>query len=201
MTLELCLFGVGIEATLENEQAVYNEIWLAESLKAAWATWSALGWDESKTEIAKVEEWTSLETKDPSAMVINKISHFLRAVTVSDFNIQRSFTTGWTYILQTVDIIVQYDLFLEPCESVDSFRFYVAKFIAHGIATGLTCQTSAFREFFLMTVREHINYDYMGSTDLEITFSKAQTETTVTVLSPQHNVNILNCDCTVIQLD
>lgn len=201
MTFELCLFGVGIEATLDNEKAIYHEIWLAESLKAAWATWSSLGWDDNKTEITRSRDWTSLDIKNPPAIIVDKISHFLRAVTVPDFDIQQSFTTGWIYILKVVDVIIQHDFFLEPCESVDSFRLYVAKFIAHGIVEGLTCQTSVFRDLFLTTVREHINYDYMGPTDLEITFSKAQTETTVTVLSPQHNLNILNCDCTVVQLD
>ena len=201
MSVELCLFGVGIEATLKNEQALYHEIWLAESLKAAWATWSSLGWDENTAETTRIEEWTNLELKDSSARIIDKISHFLRAVTVPDFNIRQSFKMGWSYILQTVDVIIQHDLHLEACDQVDSFRFFVAKFIAYGISEGLTCKTSAFRDSFLDTVREHINYDYMGPTDLEITFSQAQTETTVTVLSPKHNVNILNCDCTVVHAE
>ena len=200
MSLELCLFGVGLEATLANEKAAYYEIWLAEAMKAAWVVWSSLGWNN--TEIGKIQkgDWTDLNAEDTSIEIINHISHFLRATEAQSFDISASYKMGWSYILRIVDLIIQKEIFLEPCDPVDAFRLSVARFITVGIKEGLDNPTSTFHEFFLNAVRKRINYDFTNPTDLEISFSNSETETTVTVLSPQHNVNILNCDCTVINV-
>ena len=199
MSVELCLFGIGLEVTLNNEMADYHEIWLAESMKTAWFVWSNLGWVTEGNSVIRKEDWTSLSLSEEYITLICRIDHILRIEAAPGFNVVESFNAGWSYIAMTVAQMDRLNVSLEACQQVDAFRTLVAKFLVYGIREGLIKSEPSFSEHFLFSIRDR--FENHETTDVEITFDKAETETTVTILSPKHNTDILNCDCLITRTE
>ena len=198
MTLELCLFGVGLEATVPNELAAFHEIWLAEALKTTWFIWSNLGWDDSADFAIKKDDWTKLELSEEIVKILSRIDHVLRVAKAPNFDVVGSFGPGWSHLVTTVKMLIRERIFLEPCEQVEAFRSLVADFLAHGVRMGLDKTDPVFSELFLFPVRDNFENVFQELTELEVSLDRSETETTVTVISPTHNTDVLKCNCTII---
>ena len=198
MTLELCLFGVGLEATIPNELATFHEIWLAEALKTTWFIWSNLGWDENTENIIRKDDWTKLELSEETIKILGRIDHVLRVARAPDFDMAGSFGPGWSHLIITIKMLVRERIFLEPCEQVEAFRSLVTDFLVHGVRMGLDKTNPAFAELFLFSVRDHFEDIFQELIELEVSMDMSETETTVTIISPTHNTNMLKCNCTII---
>ena len=198
MTLELCLFGVGVEATIPNELAAFHEIWLAEALRTVWFIWSNLGWNENAENVIRKDDWTRLELSEEIVKILSRIDHILRVAKAPNFDVVGSFGPGWSHLVMTVKMLVRERIFLEPCEQVEAFRSLVTDFLVHGVRMGLDKFDPAFPEFFLFSVRDNFENIFQELLELEVSLDRSETETTVTVISPMHNTDVLKCNCTII---
>ena len=197
--LEMCFFGVGLEVTIPSVNVVFHEIWIAESLRTAWTIWSRLGWDESSGIRLHKANWRDFNAETEAEEVMNRIAHFSRVIQYEKFDFEQSFQRGWDHVIKTISLIERSNISLEPCEEVTAFRLEIARFLARGVKQGLTQQDPVFEESFIYSVKNHFSDTYFH--ELEVSFARSETETTVTVLSPRHNNDILKCDCPLIQLN
>ena len=193
MSVELCLFEIGLEMKITSRTAVFHEIWLAESLKTAWFVWSSLGWDEKNENRLKTEDWASLDVNEELMPVIYRIEHILRVSKTTNFNIADNFTSAWRHIIVTINLIVEGRLFLETCSPVVLFRKLVAELLGHGVKEGLVNSDPLFIEHYLFTVRNcfvEIQQDLM---EWKVTMTESDVGAIISVMNPDSE-NTFKCD-------
>ena len=191
----MSLFETGIGLSLANDVAVYNEIWLAESMKIAWSIWSNLGWNKSSEMKILKTEWNIFRAEEWKLNVIDKIARFNRISRRLNFDINSEYEQGWLLVLEIVALIKQQDVYLENADEVYHFRLLVVKFMATGIMKGLNQKDVDNSEIFIFTTRSMIDdFPFYYHTDVDVTFCSRQGTTKITAIDSSVPERKLQCN-------
>ena len=200
MRFEITFFESGLGATISNEHVHYKEIWLAESLRAAWTVWAELGWESPDKTKIEDRDWKLKNISEEKRDVIEKMLRLERISRYQDFDINTNFEQGGEMLLEIVAAIKNNSFYFDPFETVAQFRHVITLYLATGIKKGLEMADRGASERFIHSIR-----DYLGGspiefpTNAEVYFNRFQKETIVSVTGTPESEVKLNCDYITVE--
>lgn len=206
MKLEVTFFEIGVGATVSNEKVRFNELWLSESMKAAWTVWVELGWIDANKMKVESRDWLSMCNEPRKVEIMEGIARFNRIMRENDGDwrkdLNENFFQGCESFLEIVKLIKTHSVALEITDEVTQFRKSVTLFLATGIKRGLDVDDLGRSEVFIHMIKQSLGttpVEYPD--DLEVFFNQFPSETIVSVTNASHISNELNCDAITVEIE
>ena len=206
MKFEVTFFESGIGATISNKDVRFNELWLSESMKAAWTVWSELGWIDSGKMRVETRDWISVCNEPRKTKIMEGIARFNRILRENDGDwrkdLREEFIQGCESFLEIVKNIKNHSVALEITEEVTQFRKSVTLFLATGIRRGLDMDDLGHSETLIYLIKQALGTSPIEyPKDLEVYFNQFQSETIVSVTDTANADKELNCDAITVEIE
>lgn len=185
MKLICDLLEIGLRLQLNNADAKFKEIWLAEAMTASWDVWIRMGWSGEQEQCIRTSDWSSFIVSADKNAVMDMISRLNRISRENRINVLHQYDQGWVLILEIAAEINRNGFWFERSPEVNFFRKTVAFFITFGIKRGCNSTSPCAHEQFIFPVRQ-ILFDSPTRTlpEFEIEMDMGQSQTTVSISDP-----------------